>query len=108
MSPEPAKSQITRETILSILDQVEHPEIACSLVELGMILDVSLKGKTARIAMSLPRQNIPADVLNAINNVITKALAGQGLDIRTEYFDMIPESRERFFNLARANWKGSI
>jgi len=99
---------MTRETILCVLDKVEHPEIAASLVELGMVLDVALEGKTVRIALSLPRPDIPVSVLNAISGLIKKALDGQRLDIQVEYFDMMPDGRERFFALAKANWKGSL
>ena len=99
---------MTREKILSVLDKVEHPEIAVSLVELGMVLDAALEGKTVRIALSLPRPDIPVSVLNAISDLIKKALDGQGLEIQMEYFDMIPGDRERFFTLAKAKWKGSL
>ena len=99
---------MTRDKILSVLDKVEHPEIAVSLVKLGMILDVAPDEKTLRIALSLPRPDIPAAVLKAISDLIKNALNGQGLDIQMEYFDMTPDDRERFFALAKANWKGSI
>ena len=99
---------ITREDIVELLSQVEHPEIAISLADLGMILDVGLTESNARVAIALPKMNIPDNIRDAIVNSISVPLSEIGLTMDPVFFEMSPEDRERFFNTARANWKGAI
>ncbi len=99
---------MNREQVLEKLKTVEHPEIAVSLVDLGMIFDVALEGNTAKLALAFPMANIPQAVVDAIVSEAAGALKEFGLEIKTEFFEMTPEARENFFTLARANWKGSI
>ncbi len=98
----------TRESVLSILEQVEHPEIALSLTELGMIIDAAVNDKIVRVAIALPKMDIPAAVYKAITDRVVTALQKPGITIQPEYFEMTVENRERFFALAKANWKGSV
>lgn len=100
--------QVTREMVLDLLKKTEHPEIAVSLVDLGMILDVAVQGKTAKVAVALPMMNIPTAVREAIFNNIAGALQELGLETEAEYFEMAPEVRDNFFAASQANWKGSI
>lgn len=107
MEPKTSKP-ITREEILDRLKKVEHPEIAVSLVDLGMILDVAVDQNTARVAIALPMMNIPIAVRDAVLNSISGPIRELGFDMQVEYFEMPPEVRDNFIAAARANWKGSI
>lgn len=98
----------TREIVLSILEKVEHPEIALSLTELGMIIDAAVDDKIVHVAIALPKMDIPAAVYKAITDCVVNALQKPGITVQPEYFEMTVENRERFFELAKANWKGSI
>ena len=108
MNPDFGEVTITRETVLSALQKIEHPEISLSLADLGMIIDVALGGKTVRVALALPKLDIPAAVYEALTNRVKESLQKTGLDIQPEYFEMTSKNRERFFTLARANWKGAL
>lgn len=99
---------ITREKVLEKLKTVEHPEIAVSLVDLGMILDVAVEGNTAKLALAFPMANIPQVVVDAVVNSTASILKEFGLEMQTDFFEMTPEARENFFIQARANWKGSM
>lgn len=99
---------MTREEVLEKLKTVEHPEIAVSLVDLGMILDVAVQGNTAKLALAFPMANIPQAVVDAVVNTAAAAIGKLGLEMQTDFFEMTPEAREKFFTQARANWKGSI
>ena len=99
---------VTREHVLEHLKKVEHPEIAVSVIDLGMILDVAVEDKTARVAIALPMLNIPAIVRDAIAENIAASIQELGLEMQAEYFQMTEEIKEQFFAAARANWKGSI
>lgn len=99
---------VTREHVLNQLKTIEHPEIAVSLIDLGMIIDVAVVQNTARVAIALPMTNIPVAVRDAIINSISEPIRGLGLEVQAEYFKMTPEVKDNFFVAARANWKGSL
>ena len=75
---------MTREDVLEKLQTVEHPEIAVSLVDLGMIIDVALDGNTAKLAIAFPMANIPQAVVDAIMNAAGAALKEIDLEMQTD------------------------
>ncbi len=99
---------MTREDVWEKLKTVEHPEIAVSLIDLGMILDVAVDGNTAELALAFPMKDIPQAVVDAVLNSASEVLKDLGLEIKTTFFEMSPEARENFLTQARTNWKGSI
>ena len=102
------KKNTSRENVLRAIEQLEHPEIAVSLGDLGMILDVSVQGNTVTVAMALPTTEIPEVMRNALINIMHHPLEKLGLQLQVEFFEMTQEVRSKFFALAQANWKGSI
>ena len=98
----------SNDEIMDIISKIEHPEIAVTLTELGMILDAAVSGNTVNVAMALPMMGIPDVVRNALVQSIQEPLAKLGLEMSVQFFEMTPEVRDKFFTLSRANWKGSI
>ncbi|MEJ2637158.1 MAG: iron-sulfur cluster assembly protein [Calditrichia bacterium] len=98
---------ITREYVLEVIKQVEHPEIAATVGELGMILDVAVQDKIATVAIALPVLKIPEAVKAALIHRINQHLEKIELKFQMEYFEMTAEVRGKFYALARTNWKGS-
>lgn len=102
------KSEITREEVFKRLNNIEHPEIAATLIDLGMILDVTVNKENISIALALPTLDIPELVKSALVQSIRNALPEVGLKTSFEFFEMTPEAREKFFALSRANWKDTV
>jgi metal-sulfur cluster biosynthetic enzyme len=102
------KKNPSRENVLMAVEQLEHPEIAATLGDLGMILDVSVQGNTATVAMALPTTEIPEVVRNTLIDIMHQPLEKLRLQLKVEFFEMAEEARNNFFARARANWKGSI
>lgn len=99
---------MTREEVYQAIEKVEHPEIAATLVELGMILDVSVQGQTAAVAMALPTLGIPEMVRVALTESLRQPIEQLGLTMEVEFFEMTDQAKNNFFQLAQARWKGSI
>lgn len=97
-----------REHILNALETVRHPEIAASLPELGMILDVAVEDQTVRVAVALPNFNIPQSVRLAIEKRIRAAIQKHHMEPEFHYFEMTEEARSVFFAQAKAKWKGAV
>jgi len=100
--------KISREDVLKVLENVEHPEIGETLINLGMIIDAAVQDKTVKVAMALPGLSIPDEVRNILVESIRKPIEELGLKIEMEYFLMTPEVRDNFMAAARAKWKGSV
>lgn len=98
----------TQDEIMAVINKIEHPEIAKTLTELGMIIDAAISGNSVNVAMALPMMGIPDIVRNALVESIRQPLAERGLGLNVQFFEMTPEVRENFFRLSQANWKGSI
>jgi hypothetical protein len=47
-----------------------------------------------------------------VRDTIEKSISGKirdhGLELKAEYFQMVPEVREKFFTIAKKYWRGSI
>jgi len=95
---------VSVEEIRNAIANVKHPAIDCSLLELGMIQNISLENKTAEITLAFPFPNIPiAEYL--INSIKTPL---KNLDIQVEFkiIVMDQEQLQRFLDLEKNNWKG--
>jgi len=99
---------MNRDGVMSRLEQVEHPEIAATPLELGVLMDLALDGDVARVAIALPMMNIPATVRDHMVNSLRGPLEDMGFTMETIFFEMMPDVRERFFQISKARWKGSI
>ncbi len=99
---------MTREEVYQAIEKVEHPEIAATLVELGMILDISVQGQTATVAMALPTLGIPEMVQVALSDSLRQPIENLGLKMEVEFFEMTDQAKNNFFQVAQARWKGSI
>lgn len=100
--------ELNLDEINTLIDTVEHPEIAATLVNLGMILDTALDGDELFIAMALPAAGVPQNVREALETAVAEKVSHLGLRLQVDFFLMSPEGREQFMALARANWKGAI
>ena len=90
------------------LSEIRHPEIDCTLVELGMLNtdDVDMNDEGIAITLKLPLLGIPAAIKEMLKNSIQQGIAAAdpGLQGTLKLAEMTQEERLRFFSLARAHW----
>ena len=86
--------------IKKILDEVQHPEINNSLVELGMIGFIEKKNGTITIELKIPFLEVPIKqlLIDAIKNKL------QPLPTTVVCSEMDEEEKQKFFTLSKANW----
>lgn len=94
-----------RSLLKQVIGRIEHPEITCSLDELHMIIDVAVSDNAVNIAIALPAQNVPQQVKKKLEQSIFNVLSSTGREINVEYFNMLQQLRNDFFDLAKKNWK---
>jgi len=88
------------EGIRDLLDEVKHPEINNSLVELQMVGDIKEEDDKIIIELKLPVPEIP--IKQMLIDLIKNKLKDKVVDIKTSV--MNPEERDKFFELSRQNW----
>lgn len=97
--------KISKEDIKAELSKAIHPEINCSLVELGMIKDIEVKDAAVSITLVLPFLDIPIkeDLIDLIKESVKNL--GKNIKIKIKTAEMNEKEKERFMKLAREGWK---
>lgn len=101
------EEKITKEEIEKLIKNVEHPEIAATLDELGMIGEVEFDENTheGQFVLVLPMLNIPVQIRDMILNSIGEAVGNKASKLKASLAEMTEEQRQKFFALSRAKWK---
>ena len=103
----PKEATSMEEKIVEAINKVEHPEIAMSLVDLGMVRDVAVNDEGhVTMALVIPFMGIPDVIKNFMSNSLVQAVrraGGEVDEIRVEV--MTDEERQMFFQREQANWR---
>ena len=100
---------ISKDSIYLAIQQVEHPAIASSLVDLGMIRDVSYitEDNTVLLTLVLPVLDIPQNVRDYMVNSLYQAVKSTGAELtKVNLAQMTEEERQVFFAKEQQNWRG--
>ncbi len=93
----------------NILSEIEHPEIANKLTELGMMgnADINHEVKEIYLTLVLPMITIPIEIRDMILTSITTILKEKfsGYKLKVSFDQMNDEQKTNFFALSKQNWK---
>ena len=93
------------EAILQAIEQVEPPEIKCSLVDLGMVQDIEVGEEGVSLKLVLPSLGIPAVIRDHMVHSLQEGVAGLGVELEIQVSEMSLAERQRFLTLEQQNWK---
>ena len=99
-------TNISLQTVQEAIWKVTHPAISRTLVDLGMIKDVDLRGSEVRLKLVLPILNIPAPVKDYLVNSLREAVAALSVRLDVEIAQMNDEERQVFLAMEQESWKG--
>jgi len=97
---------ISEQDVRKRLAEVKHPAIDCTLVDLGIVKDITVKGDKVAVTIAFPVPNIP--IRDRIVNSVREPIAGLGAECEINETIMNPEEREAFLDKEQKNWKGNI
>ncbi|MBW1716181.1 MAG: DUF59 domain-containing protein [Deltaproteobacteria bacterium] len=92
------------EEVKEALSRVMHPAIDRSLIDLGMIKDIALLGKTASLTLLTPFPGIP--ILSLLRENLTESLRPLGIDLEIDIRQMNQKEVQRFLAMEKEAWKG--
>jgi len=94
--------------IIEPLEKVEHPAIATTLLDLGMLrdIDISSDGKV-ELTVVLPFPSIPDNVRDHMVNSLSAAAQSTGGELtKVNLAFMNDEERQNFLAKEQQNWRG--
>lgn len=96
-----------RQALLSAISTVEHPEIAATLMDLGMIRQIEYHADehAVSLVLLLPALGIPEQVRNYLVNSLYQVIQPFGLQFKVMLGAMDDEARAHFFAISKAAWK---
>lgn len=97
---------ISEEDVRQALGQVVHPAINRSLVELGMVKDVTLEHGKVMLTLVLPFMGIPDSIKDYLVNNLREAVVGLGAEVEVSIMQMNEEEIQAFLAMEQESWKG--
>ena len=94
-----------KEIVEQTLKKIEHPEIARTLYELGMIEDVRFENKKISLALKLPFKEIPIKefLIEDIKRTLKEKIPDIIVEINLKEMDQ--EGKLKFIKMAREGWR---
>jgi metal-sulfur cluster biosynthetic enzyme len=97
---------ISEADVRQAVGQVMHPEISCTLVELGMVKDITVKDDEVSLTLVLPLLGIPTAIKEYLVDSLRQAMMKLGVKVEVGIAEMNQEERLAFFDMEQKNWKG--
>jgi metal-sulfur cluster biosynthetic enzyme len=97
---------ISEESIRDLLKEVNHPAIDCSLLDLGIIKEITVRDSKVVITMALPFPNIP--IVDQLISSIKEPLEPLGVEVEITQKIMSPDEVQKFLTMEQEGWKGGI
>lgn len=95
---------ILEEDVHQSVGQVMHPAVSRSLVELGMVKDVTLEHGKVMLTLALPFMGIP--IKDYLVNSLRNAVVELGAELEVKISEMNDEERQAFLAMEQESWKG--
>jgi ATP-binding protein involved in chromosome partitioning len=97
---------ISQEDVRQAVGEVMHPAISRTLVELGMVKDITLEHGKVTLSLALPILGIPTSIKDYLVNRLRQAVVGLGLEAEIRVTEMNQEERQAFLAMEQESWKG--
>ena len=94
----------TKQDVLKVVSEVQHPAIAYSLIELGIVKDLEVNENVASVTFAFPFLNIP--IADQLINSISEPIVSLGLDFQYSIVVMTEEEKKKFLSMEMKAWRG--
>jgi len=94
----------TKQDIITAISDVQHPAIAYSLLELGIVKDIELNENVVTAIFAFPFPNIP--IGNQLIDSISSPIKSLGFDFKYSIVVMTEEEKSKFMKMETDAWKG--
>ncbi len=94
------------EQITQAINSVEHPSIAATLSELGIVQDIEITENGVRLSLFMPFPQIPESIQNFMINSLQAAIRSAGGEIQEVKLSVMDDAeRANFLAIETQNWR---
>ncbi|MEA3444170.1 MAG: iron-sulfur cluster assembly protein [Bacteroidota bacterium] len=94
----------TKDDIINAISNVQHPAIAFSLLDLGIVKDIELNKNMVTATFAFPFPNIP--IADRLINSISIPVKSLGFDFDYSVDIMTEKEKTKFIQMENQAWKG--
>jgi metal-sulfur cluster biosynthetic enzyme len=98
--------EISEEDVRGAIARIMHPAIDRTLVDLGIIKEVSIRENEVNVTLAFPIPNIP--IGDYLVNSVRETVESLGADVEVKITVMAKEELNRFLAMEQENWKGPV
>jgi metal-sulfur cluster biosynthetic enzyme len=89
---------------MNAISEVQHPAIAFSLLDLGIVKDVEVNDNVVSVTFAFPFPNIP--IADQLINSISAPIVSLGFDFKHSIVIMTEEEKGKFMRMEAQAWRG--
>jgi len=97
---------ISEEAVRGAIAGVKHPAIDRTLLELGIVKEISVQNDKAAVLLAFPFPNIP--IRDQLIDSLREPIEGLGAEVEFKVTVMTQEELQRFLALEADGWKGGV
>ena len=95
---------LSEDEVRKALEQVKHPAIDLTLIELGIVKEISVTENNVSITIALPFAGIPIE--SQLINSVREPVEQLGAEVEVKTSLMNPEEVQKFLSMEQKAWKG--
>jgi metal-sulfur cluster biosynthetic enzyme len=95
----------SEEDIRQVVAEIKHPAIDRTLVDLGIVKEIAVKGNKVLVTMALPFPGIPAQVRDYLVNSVVEQIKKMNVEVEVELTIMNQEELQAFLAMEQESWK---
>ena len=96
--------KISAEDVRQVLAEVKHPAIDRSLIDLGILRDITIRKGKVELTLAFPFPEIP--IKDYLVNSVREPLIKLGIEVEVVLTVMSEEERQAFLAMEQESWKG--
>ena len=94
---------VSEDDVRNAVAQVMHPAIDRTLIDLGMVKDITVGDNLATLTLALPFPEIP--IKEYLVNSVRKPIMNLGIEVEVKITVMSQQEREAFLVMEQESWK---
>ena len=95
----------SEEDIRRVVAEIKHPAIDRTLVDLGIVKEITVKGNKVLVTMALPFPGIPAQVRDYLVNSVVEQIKKMDVEVEVELTIMNQEELQAFLAMEQESWQ---
>ena len=96
----------SEEDIRQVVAEIKHPAIDRTLVDLGIVKEITVNGNKVLITMALPFPGIPTQVRDYLVNRVVEQIKKLDVEVEVDVTIMNQEELQAFLAMEQESWKG--